>query len=719
MRCGKIGNMNVVADTGAIIGRVIGAENFDLATTSQRDVENRRHQVGLGIMILADFSVGVGAGGIEISQGDEAKIVCDGEIAQHPLDDELGEAIGVDRGGGFVFADWDAGGNAVDRTRARKDKTVRPVFEKRRKQRRTAGDIIAVVFSRIGDGLADIGISGKMQNGDRPVGFEDQAKAGAVRDVSAFERAPFRPPIRGRAGGRRRRPGRSRCGRVVYRCDYRYSRRRRSRGHVGSRKISALCDQVHQPRSFEEPYLMHGQQQTGLPLDRADSSGRGSDAGSATAGRAMSAGIRPRVMHVAQSDREGGANRATYRLHRALCEAGVDSLLWTAHKSTNDSTVVAAQRTRAAKLVSQLVAFANSRVPYVYPGGRSALFSTVQLTYGRFDQTFLEDVDIVCLHWIAGAFLKPSQLLRLGRPIVWQLWDAWPFTGGCHYPAECRKFEGACGTCPMLGSRNAIDLARLDFNARRRAYGDLDLTIVSPSKWLAEQARRSALFRNRRIELIPSGVDLSIFHPHDKQMARDILGLPKEQKIILFGANAATTDRRKGYHLIPATMSRVVASSVGNDVTLVVFGGPQRLKRDVDEIFGLPTIHIGRLEDDVSLSLLYAAADVLVAPYLEDNLPFVILEALACGTPVVAFAAGGIPDAIDHEINGALAAIGNTDELARGIEWVLAEPARHARACRAARATAESRFDLRDCARHFHELFAELACRSRTQRALS
>lgn len=458
---------------------------------------------------------------------------------------------------------------------------------------------------------------------------------------------------------------------------------------------------------------MHGQPQTGLPSGTVLSSGRGSGAGSRTADRVMSPRIRPRIMQVAQSDREGGANRATYRLHRALCEAGADSLLWTGHKSTSDSTVVSTQRTRVQKLVSQLVAFANSRVPYLYAGGRSALFSTVQLTYGRFDPAYLEDVDIICLNWIAGAFLKPSQLAQLGRPIVWQLWDAWPFTGGCHYPGECRNFENACGACPVLASRHPVDLARLDFNARRRAYGDLDLTIVSPSKWLAEQARRSALFRNRRVELIPSGVDLSIFRPHDKQMAREILGLPKARRIILFGANAATTDRRKGYHLMPATMNGVVASSVGNDVTLVVFGGPKQAGRVVDECFGLPTIHIGRFEDDISLSLLYAAADVLVAPYLEDNLPFVILEALACGTPVVAFAAGGIPDAVDHEVNGTLAAVGNTDELARGIEWVLAESARHAQMCRAARSIAETRFDLRDCARRFQDLFDELAVHPR------
>jgi glycosyltransferase involved in cell wall biosynthesis len=426
----------------------------------------------------------------------------------------------------------------------------------------------------------------------------------------------------------------------------------------------------------------------------------------------MSERIVPRILHVGQSDRVGGANRATYRLHHALCESGADSKLWTPYKSQDDPTVIAALRTRLAKLSAQIVDLANFRIARLYPGGNSMNFSPVRLAYGRLSPAALATADIVVLHWIAGALLKPSQLSRIGRPIIWQLWDLWPFTGGCHYPAECRNYEHECGACPVLGSRSVLDLSRLDFNSRRRGYRDLDLTIVAPSRWIADKARRSALFGSRRIEHIASGVDLSVFRPHEKMVARDILGLPKDKKIVLFGAFSALSDRRKGYHLIPATLDKLARSSVG-DITLAVFGGSRHPPASEDGRWALPALHLGRFEDDIALALTYAAADVLIAPYLEDNLPFVVLEALACGTPVVAFAAGGVPDAIDHQKNGYLAPVGAVEELARGIEWVLAVPERYNALRAAARATAEARFDIRDCARQYHDLSVELAAAGR------
>jgi glycosyltransferase involved in cell wall biosynthesis len=426
----------------------------------------------------------------------------------------------------------------------------------------------------------------------------------------------------------------------------------------------------------------------------------------------MSAHAFPKILHVGQSDRVGGANRATYRLHRALCEEGADSRLWTPYKSQDDPTVIAALPSRLAKLSAQIIDFANFRIARVYRGGNSMNFSPVRLAYGRLSPAVLATADIVVLHWVAGAFLKPSQLIRIGGPVIWQLWDLWPFTGGCHYPAECRNYEHACGACPVLGSRSGLDLSRLDFASRRRGYRDLDLTIVAPSRWIADKARRSTLFGSRRIEHIASGVDLGVFRPHEKMLARDVLGLPKDKKIVLFGAFSALSDRRKGYHLIPAVLDKLARSSIG-EIMLAVFGGSRHPPASEDDRRGLPALHLGRFEDDVALALIYAAADVLIAPYLEDNLPFVILEALACGTPVVAFAAGGIPDAIDHQENGYLAPVGAAEELARGIEWVLAVPERHAALRAAARATAEARFDIRDCARRYRELAAELAARGR------
>ena len=315
----------------------------------------------------------------------------------------------------------------------------------------------------------------------------------------------------------------------------------------------------------------------------------------------------------------------------------------------------------------------------------------------------------MCLHWIAGAFLTPAQLARIGRPLVWRLSDLWPFTGGCHYPGSCRRFESDCGHCPVLGSTKDADLSREGFRARKRAYSQItDLTVVAPSRWIANEARRSSLFDARRIEHIATGIDLSLFKPKERSAARRALGLPVDGTIILFGALGATADPRKGFHHFQAALDAFAAASAQADATtVVVFGAPEAAR--FGEKLPFPTINVGRINDEHELADLFAAADVFVAPFAEDNLPNVILEALACGTPVAAFAAGGIPDAVEHEQNGFLAPIGDAAALGRGIFWVLADLERHRRLRQAARATAEARFDLAACAQRYTDLFGELA----------
>jgi glycosyltransferase involved in cell wall biosynthesis len=183
--------------------------------------------------------------------------------------------------------------------------------------------------------------------------------------------------------------------------------------------------------------------------------------------------------------------------------------------------------------------------------------------------------------------------------------------------------------------------------------------------------------------------------------------------MLLFGAMSATSNARKGYGPLQQALRLFARTASGRGATAVVFGGAAHASEDID---GLRLVHVGEITDEARLASLYAAADVVIAPSLEDNLPNVILEALGCATPVVAFAAGGIPDAVDHQRNGYLAPVGAAGELARGIEWVL-DPARKASLAAAARETAEQRFDIRQCARRYRELFGELIASRTAARA--
>jgi hypothetical protein len=178
--------------------------------------------------------------------------------------------------------------------------------------------------------------------------------------------------------------------------------------------------------------------------------------------------------------------------------------------------------------------------------------------------------------------------------VVWRLSDLWPFTGGCHYPGDCRRFEVECGCCPVLGSEHELDLSRDGFLARSRAYPGLDLTVVAPSRWIADKARRSSLFGARRIEHIATGVDLNVFAPHDRSAARASLGLPQDRTLILFGAFAATADRRKGSSSGGGAADLTCGAKCNS--TLVV----EPREEPLGDTFPLPVISVGRIDDQTS-----------------------------------------------------------------------------------------------------------------------
>jgi glycosyltransferase involved in cell wall biosynthesis len=275
---------------------------------------------------------------------------------------------------------------------------------------------------------------------------------------------------------------------------------------------------------------------------------------------------------------------------------------------------------------------------------------------------------------------------------------------------DCGRYTSGCGMCPVLGSGSSHDLSTRLLSRKRRAWKGLDLTIVSPSHWLADCARSSEVLRDFRTEVIPNGIDLDHFRPIPKPEARAALSISPDKKIILFGAMSPTDDRRKGFSRLQEALHILAAEN--SDAGVVVFGAPQP---DPAPEGILPTQYIGKLDSDRDLACLYSAADVFVAPSAQDNLPNTIMEALACGTPCVAFRVGGIPDMIQHESNGYLANPGDSEALARGIDWVLNDPLRWNRLSESARSTAEENYRLADIAEKHKNLYSEILDSRRQQ----
>ena len=194
------------------------------------------------------------------------------------------------------------------------------------------------------------------------------------------------------------------------------------------------------------------------------------------------------------------------------------------------------------------------------------------------------------------------------------------------------------------------------------------ITVLTPSKWLADCAKSSSLFKNSDIRVIPYGLDTGTYKPCDRQTAKNILNLPQDRQLILFGALSSTSNKKKGFPLLMQALKQLSNSENSQNWELIVFGASQpKEKLDID----LKTRYMGTLSDDISLALIYAAADVFVAPSVQDNLPNAVMEALACDTPCVAFQIGGMPDLIEHKQKGYLAHPLATEDLAQGIAWVL------------------------------------------------
>jgi glycosyltransferase involved in cell wall biosynthesis len=410
---------------------------------------------------------------------------------------------------------------------------------------------------------------------------------------------------------------------------------------------------------------------------------------------------------------EGGAGGATLRLHQGLRSIGVPSqvLVQVRGEHSDDGIVTTRKRwTHAAGRLRTRVdnlprGAYRSRQGYFYP--QWILDSIPRRAAGL-------EPDVINLHWVLAGFVRIETLRKLQQPLVWTLHDMWAFTGGCDYSQTCTRYEESCGRCLVLNSDRERDLSRWVWKRKDRAWRELDFTVVTPSTWLANCARASSLFRERRIEVIPYGIDLQTFKPLDRQAARHALNLPRDKQLVLFGAWADIP--RKGFDLLKAALQRLSAAGWADRLELAVFG--VKPPRDED---GRPFRwhRLGRFRDALSLALVYSAADVMVIPSVQEALGFVGMESLACGTPIVVFDGTGAQDLVDHRRNGYVAKALDVDDLARGIAWILDDAARYEELARRARERAERDYALELCAHRYRDLFDEVTLNIGSHRSLA
>jgi glycosyltransferase involved in cell wall biosynthesis len=391
-----------------------------------------------------------------------------------------------------------------------------------------------------------------------------------------------------------------------------------------------------------------------------------------------------KVSHLSYSDNNGGAARAAYRIHRSLLQQRVDSILmanavilddWTVQSpSSKWAKLNARTRPHVGVLATRLLKTSNQVIhsPALLPSGWPARIDSL-------------NPDIVNLHWVNSEMLSISDIGKLRKPVVWTLHDMWAFCGSEHYTEEFRWKNGYYKNNRPT-HESGLDLNRWAWT-RKRKYWPKPMHIIAPSYWIADCARQSALMKEWPITVVPNAIDTDLWRPIDKSFARELLGLPLDVPLLLFGAIGGKSDPRKGFDLLQDALKFLSSDLTGME--LVIFG---QLAPKIGLDLGFPIHYVGHLQDEISLMILYNAADALVIPSRQDNLPNTGLEAHACGTPVVAFDTGGLSDIVSDRHTGFLAKAFDVTDLARGIAWVLKNSSRLTRLRSAARSRAVERW---------------------------
>ena len=414
-----------------------------------------------------------------------------------------------------------------------------------------------------------------------------------------------------------------------------------------------------------------------------------------------------RIVHVSTYNNVGGAGRAAYRLHEGLRRRGVNSAFLAAWPDTEGPGVhVYAPSSGLLPSIRRFIVRRRLRSSMArYVGFRATddvLFTDDRTEHGAGPLADMQTADLWHLHHIAG-FIDCSSLCRAAEstPIVWTLHDMNPMTGGCHYDLGCGKFAERCGACPRLGSNTEHDLSREIWLRKKKSLRRLDpkaMHVVCPSRWLAQEARRSSLLGHFPISVIPYGLDINVFSPRDRQAARSLLGIPESAEAIAFVASSSQR-RIKGFPLLDEALAGLKGEK--NLLLLSVGEGEPELSSDIRHV------HAGKVNNDLFLAAIYSAADVFVIPSLQDNLPCTVLESMACGVPVVGFAVGGIPEMIREGETGLLAPPEDIPALRACLVRLLGDAALRARMSRVCRQRAMTEYSLEAQADRYAALYRE------------
>lgn len=402
-----------------------------------------------------------------------------------------------------------------------------------------------------------------------------------------------------------------------------------------------------------------------------------------------------KILHVNQSDISGGAAIAAHRLHQGLLAQPVESRLLVGHVTLKSDRVAAVPRSYRTE--AQLSRFTD---------GLGLNYLNITGTFKVSKHAFYQQADILNFHNLHNGYFNylaiPS--LTKSKPAVFTLHDMWSFTGHCAYSYDCDRWKTGCGQCPHPETYPTIhkDNTRLEWKLKSWVYRRSNLAIVTPSRWLTEQAQQSMLNRFS-VHHIPYGIDTEVYQPLDSNQCRSLLNIPPDKFVLMFGAQTLT-DSRKGGDLLLKALSNLPASLKTETVLLTLGDSSESLAKAI----GIETLNLGYVSNDRFKAIAYSAADLFIFPTRADNLPLVLQESMACGTPMVSFKIGGVPDLVRPGVTGYLAIPEDSDDFSTGIVQLLEDKALRDRMGQNCRAIALQEYPLKLQAQRYLELYEHL-----------
>lgn len=365
------------------------------------------------------------------------------------------------------------------------------------------------------------------------------------------------------------------------------------------------------------------------------------------------------------------AGRAALRLQKAFTSVNIESGIVSLQHSIQGGAGVrylGAWARIVSKIEDKIQAYLTRKIDK-----RLGSFSYPVLGNNLAKLEEVKNADVIYIHWALKGMMNlrsMEQLARLNKPMVIFLHDMWNITGGCHHSFSCEKYKTeGCNNCPMFPADKKNDLSAKEFRKKMRLYSKYNnLFFVSPSKWLYDCAKESLLTKNKPVFYIPNILDKALFKPADKTVARQILNVDTGETVIAFGAITVNSPY-KGWTYLQKALELLSKDDSLKNISVLIFGSAYN--KEIANAIPFKTRFMGYLLDEYSTSLVYNASDVFIAPSLAEAFGYVVMEALSCGTPVVGFNVGGIPDMIRHKENGYLAKYKDADDVSEGIKFCL------------------------------------------------